>query len=333
MEIVRLPKPRFTGCHVDPAASGGYQASPSQRGFRFRVRATHPILPNPFIPVMLLKHRAVLALTALPLVFAAACGESSTEPTGPDIRDYITSVSALSGTVSASFVEGAPAACGSGPRAEVTGASAMILGGTAIRTVSTSATMTEVVISIDGVDGYWRLPVSGGATSTQVVLALAQEPPRSSFSIGYAAGSGGTVGRPDTESVALVTVGTGEVQVTLSWDAESDVDLHVVDPTGEEIYYGSSESSSGGELDLDSNAGCGIDGKQVENITWASGTAPRGTYTVRVNYWASCGVQATNYVVAVHVKGRPSMSYRGRLTGAGNGGGEGSGQTVATFTY
>lgn len=284
---------------------------------------------------MSLQHRISLRglLAAIPMAFALGCGESSTEPAGPDVRDYITSVSVLGASASAAFHEGAPTISATGPQAQVTGTSAMILGGTAIRTVASSATVNEVVISVDGVDGYWRLPVSGTATSVQVVLALAQEPPRNSFSIDYSAGSGGTLGAPDTESIALVTVGTGDVQVSLSWDAESDVDLHVIDPTGEEIYYGATESTTGGALDLDSNAGCIIDGKKNENITWPAGTPRRGTYTVRVDYWDSCGVAATNYVVAVHVKGRPSVAYTGRLTGLGDNGGAGSGQTVATFTY
>ena len=35
----------------------------------------------------------------------------------------------------------------------------------------------------------------------------------------------------------VLQVGTGDVEVTLSWDAESDVDLPIVDPTGDEVYF------------------------------------------------------------------------------------------------
>ena len=49
---------------------------------------------------------------------------------------------------------------------------------------------------------------------------------------------------------------TGQVQATLRWTGTADMDLHVIDANGEEIYFGASASSSGGELDLDKIPGC-----------------------------------------------------------------------------
>jgi uncharacterized protein YfaP (DUF2135 family) len=46
--------------------------------------------------------------------------------------------------------------------------------------------------------------------------------------------------------VTLTPVGTGDVQVTVTWDADSDLDLHVVEPSGEEIFYGHPVSATGG---------------------------------------------------------------------------------------
>ena len=72
----------------------------------------------------------------------------------------------------------------------------------------------------------------------------------------------------------VFAVGTsGDVQISVSWDAPSDVDLHVVEPSGEELYYGHSTSATGGQLDVDSNPDCAIDGRQIENIRWP-GRAP-----------------------------------------------------------
>jgi len=46
---------------------------------------------------------------------------------------------------------------------------------------------------------------------------------------------------------------------------------------------------SGGMLDHDSNAGCAEANLfPVENIVWPTGTAPPGTYTVRVNFYKQC---------------------------------------------
>ena len=107
-----------------------------------------------------------------------------------------------------------------------------------------------------------------------------------------ATGASGLIGPAARHGFDLLEVGTGDVQVTLTWDADSDVDIHVVEPGGDEVFWGDPVSENGGVLDLDSNAGC-IDGVRNENVSWPAGMAPRGTYSVRVNYWDSCGVTET----------------------------------------
>ena len=129
----------------------------------------------------------------------------------------------------------------------------------------------------------------------------------------------------------LVKVGSGDVQVTLSWNVDSDVDLHVVDPQGNEVYWGNKSVPSGGELDLDSNAGCRIDGVRNENVTW-QGNAPNGTYKVRVDYWRSCGVEETDYTVRIN-NGSRTSTFTGTFTGDGDRGSAGSGVEVATFVH
>ena len=133
------------------------------------------------------------------------------------------------------------------------------------------------------------------------------------------------------EALVFVVGFTGDVQVSVSWDAPSDVDLHVVEPDGNDIYYGNPSSSSGGQLDVDSNAACSIDGRQIENIRW-SGQAPAGTYTVRVDYWDACGVARTNYLVTVK-NGASTQTFTGVFTGEGDQGGFGSGRLITTFVH
>ena len=128
----------------------------------------------------------------------------------------------------------------------------------------------------------------------------------------------------------VVQVGTGDVQVTLAWDSDSDVDLHVVDPSGQEVYWANRDVPSGGNLDLDSNAGCSLDDVRNENIVWPVGQAPQGTYTVRVDYWSSCGVEATDYTVLVNNGGNVEV-FSGQFTGTGDRGGSGSGIDITTF--
>jgi hypothetical protein len=119
------------------------------------------------------------------------------------------------------------------------------------------------------------------------------------------------------------------VQVSISWDADSDVDLHVVDPNDNEVYWRDDEVASGGKLDLDSNADCELDHKRNENITWES--APSGTYTVRVDYYRACDIPKTNYVVTIQVVGQPTKTFHGTFTGEGDQGDEGAGKQIATF--
>jgi uncharacterized protein YfaP (DUF2135 family) len=106
----------------------------------------------------------------------------------------------------------------------------------------------------------------------------------------------------------------------VAWDTNADVDLHVVDPAGSEIYWAARQSASGGQLDLDSNAACAQDNVRNENITWPIGTAPQGTYTVRVDYWSSCDATETNFTVLIHNEGALDL-FHGTFTGAGDNGG------------
>lgn len=75
--------------------------------------------------------------------------------------------------------------------------------------------------------------------------------------------------------------GHGDVAFRLLWDGESDVDLHVVDPAGEHLFFAHREAASGGVLDVDCNSGTGrLCARPIENVFWPRGTAPAGEYRV-----------------------------------------------------
>ncbi len=79
----------------------------------------------------------------------------------------------------------------------------------------------------------------------------------------------------------------GEVQVTLRWADGADLDLHVTDPTGEEIDFGNPMSASGGELEGgDQIPGCTA-GTYVENTFWREGP-PSGSYSAFVRNFSGC---------------------------------------------
>ena len=72
-----------------------------------------------------------------------------------------------------------------------------------------------------------------------------------------------------------------DLRITLAWDAdETDVDLHVTEPSGEEAYYGHRFTSAGGRVSEDITDGYGPELYQIRK-------AQDGTYTIRAHYFAS----------------------------------------------
>jgi len=274
-------------------------------------------------------------LTSLALGAAIAGGLSCGGDSGPskvNILDYIAGITDPGATLTAVRHSGQPPAATAGPTLTVTGGGTVINGGSSQVTVApSSGSFTDVYVVVEGVDGYYQLTLPAPVTTQDLLLTLAQRVPRQSFSLTYGIGSAGAVGAVQTVPVTVIQVGTGEVQVSVSWNVETDVDLHVVEPGGEEVFYGSGPSATGGTLDLDSNPACSIDHKKNENITWAH--APSGSYTVRVDYYDSCGETQTDYVVTVQRKGHAPQTFTGSFTGAGDGGGLGDGTDITTFTF
>ena len=83
------------------------------------------------------------------------------------------------------------------------------------------------------------------------------------------------------------------LRISLAWETDAnDVDLHVIDPTGDEVYYRRPNSESGLELYQDITQGLGpevIRTKRVEN----------GTYHVGVRYFSAGPMGISRGVVVV----------------------------------
>jgi hypothetical protein len=82
---------------------------------------------------------------------------------------------------------------------------------------------------------------------------------------------------PWSNSIA-VTVGEvfalGDLQVTLTWNTTTDMDLHIIEPDGTHVFYGNMQGKSA-RLDFDD-----VDGFGPENMFVAAGRALPGVYQV-----------------------------------------------------
>ena len=246
------------------------------------------------------------------------------------IGDVVTRVSTEDGTVSAVLHAGVAPEPGGAAAPTVPAQGTAVNGGSAAVQVDAGADFTTVIVAMAGADGYYQLTLPAGASTADLILGLSPDLPTGTQRLQYAVGDGTTIGAYGEQAMRLFRVGTGDVQVSISWTGASDVDLHVFDPTGEEVYFGNPEAASGGQLDLDSNAGCTIDNTNNENIVWATGTAPAGEYRVVVDYWSDCGVPRSDYVVTVALAGQAPQIFTGSFVGDAT---ENPDREIGTFTY
>lgn len=189
------------------------------------------------------------------------------------------------------------------------GQSVSIIAGGSTEVNLSAASFFSVIYVLADTNGYYRISLPQAVQTANVLITYSGE----NIAAGdrridlLVADSVGAVSAPQPLPVQTIEVGTGDLQVSVSWDALSDVDLWLVQPDGTRIYYGDATSEQGGMLDLDSNAACFIDGVNNENITYDGVTAPAGEYVVSVSYFDPCEiVTPTNYVVTIRANGSVS---------------------------
>lgn len=197
----------------------------------------------------------------------------------------------------------------------ISGNETVLAGGTNIIHVAAGENAKEIIVGVKDQQGYYTIPMNnqtsnrgGAALAEGDIRMLISQQLENSFSLAISVSDGqGNFGPFEYMEIDLMEAGTGQLQVSLSWDQSNDVDLHLTEPNGTHIFYGNSQSMNGGFLDVDSNAGCSIDNINNENITYpdeTSVTVENGEYHVEVDLWSNCGVSNnTSYSVVVHYNG------------------------------
>jgi hypothetical protein len=185
-----------------------------------------------------------------------------------------------------------------------------------------AASATAVALGLRGDRGYWIVvagPPSLDAPDLPTFMATLSFAPTLPLGpltlVARAVDPQGRFGAPATVPLASAALPppAGTLVVSLSWDTEADLDLHVVIPGGVEVWARNINSyrlpppgtpvdaaawRDGGILDFDSNAGCVIDGRRQENVVWQS-PPPAGSYLVRVDTASLCGAAAARWTVGV----------------------------------
>ena len=216
------------------------------------------------IPGIPHRRAAVLAALALIPLTLAACSKEEDPGPPPVIGSYVTGVQVLGAAGATSEVknEQLPAGTGDGPAVEVGSEATVVNGGSLRQEVTAESAFKQVRVAIETIvapsategtesatppppvsagapaKGFYEITLPAPGTTVEVILTIAQSLPGTQFIFHYAVvNEGGAQGAIVVQAVQAKQVGTGEVQVSVSWDAESDVDLHVVDPAGDEVYY------------------------------------------------------------------------------------------------
>jgi len=193
-----------------------------------------------------------------------------------------------------------------------------------------------VALWLEGDRGFWLLP-AGLPDATvpddptfSVTAALARDAPIGPRTLHVAALSReGVAGPPSSAALEIRAPPepSGQLIISLRWDTNADLDLHVVDGSGVEIWARNPNSwqavpgappdlnawKQGGLLDLDSNGQCVIDGRDQEHVVWTS-PPPPGHYLIRVDAFSMCGQSAANWNVEVVSQGQHLAAAHGVAT-------------------
>lgn len=125
------------------------------------------------------------------------------------------------------------------------------------------------------------------------------------------------IGETLNHALRVIRVGAGDVQVNLKWNKKVDVDLSLVDPQGEKVWYRNKEVASGG-------------GRGNENVYWPDMGAPSGSYKISIKLFSSCGAKdPVNYRVYVVTDRTKVQKFEGTLNPVGDVGRE---KLITTIT-
>ena len=286
--------------------------------------------------------RRPLALFAL--LFFCGCGDGSIPaPSGLDepvrIRGRLPDQSLVSQLVRAPLPQpsGGPAVI---EASLTTGSNRLVYPGQSGKKLqgNVEASATSVAIQVRGLgSGYWVVPVGSedvfnpalsGTYTFQAVADFAADVAPGPYSVDFVGideqGRAGPAASAEIDMQPVIP--DGQLVVSLSWDVNADLDLHLITPEGKDINPKAPTSalepslldasaplpSDVGFIDRDSNAACVIDSLRRESVVWASDPPP-GEYDAKVDMFNACGQPGASFQLGVYQSGVESLAQAGRL--------------------
>lgn len=220
--------------------------------------------------------------------------------------------------------------------------------------VITEQKINKFFIAIKGIEGYYEY-VPGNNPSTRangssdyntyvIPVMMSQSYTGNTTLILSGQLESGDVTAPIENEMFYIETMPGEVEIKLAFSNNKDVDLHLFTPSGLHIFYGERggvyTNEQGEEitfgLDVDSNAGCNIDGINKENIYLPSELVEDGVYKVVVDMYENCEKSIpTSWSIVARYQGEIITPTSGANPASGiypSGAGNGDMSTVMTFT-
>ena len=299
------------------------------------------------------------AMSVVASLVAAGCAASASPESG---------ITALLRVSNAQFVVGAL-----DPDTTATGSA--VISGVAINNtnvypgeqnfpLSGTVTGATALVGLDNDVGYWIVPATvldqttaAGYTFTTQLAFSPLLPVGAHRLILRGVAADGTVGPAQLYKLdAAISAPTGfPLVVTLAWDTEADLDLHVVMPNvqdpstpieiwakhpvglpvpvlgGPPIYP--EQIANAPYLDFDSNSNCAIDGRRQENVIFPVAPPP-GDYTVRVDTPSLCGQPDAQWTVGATLMDGTMLGFvQWESTDASTRGAHVTGSGLLAFTF
>jgi hypothetical protein len=107
-------------------------------------------------------------------------------------------------------------------------------------------------------------------------------------------------------------VTNAELRISLAWYNYDDLDIHVVEPSGNEVCF----SNKGGKLDVDMNAGGRNSRDPVENVSYTKDNIRDGVYKVYVNQFSRREAIDVGFAIEVESANQlHNFTYRNAVSG------------------